>query len=426
MTINLLAEVEQDPRINELPAILGGEKVRTKPEPKWPIYDDTDITAVTDVVKDVWGGIGGKYKPEFEQRFAEMHNCKYGIAVCNGTVSLEISLRAMGIGAGDEVIVTPYTFIASASAILMVNAIPIFVDIDEDTLNIDPEEIERAITNKTKAIVVVHIGGCPADMDAIMNIADRHRLYVLEDCAHAHLSEWKGKRVGSFGHMGSFSFQNSKNLTSGEGGIIITNDEKLADRAWSIHNCGRVRGGAWYEHRVLGGNYRMTEFQAALLLSQMKRLPEQHAKRQENAAYLNELLSQIPGIKPQKRDPRVTSNAQHLYIFRYDSSAFAGLTRDKFINALQAEGIPCASGYVPLYREELFVTNPNGCPMACSFYGRPAINYSQIKLPVVERICDSEAVWLFHSILLEERQDMKDIAVAIMKILRHARELASG
>jgi dTDP-4-amino-4,6-dideoxygalactose transaminase len=403
-------------------ALLGGEKVRTQPFSDWPIYDEKEINALTEVCKSVWGGIGGSKKSEFEQKFAEMQGCAHGISVCNGTVAIEVALRAMGVGAGDEVIVTPYTFIASASSVLMVNAIPVFVDIDPDNYNIDPSKIEAAITEKTKAIIAVHIAGCPADMDGIMEVARRHNLLVLEDCAQAHLAEWRGKRVGSFGDAGTFSFQNSKNLTSGEGGIIVTNDQSLADKIWSVHNCGRVKEGRWYEHRVLGGNYRMTELQAALLLTQMERLPEQHAKRQANAAYLDRDLGKIPGIKPLVRDPRVTGHAYHLYIFRYDPSEFGGLPRAKFIQAVSAEGVPCGSGYVPLYREELFVVDPNKCPVGCGFYGRQ-MDYSKVFCPVTEKACDEESVWMFQTMLLGEKSDMDDVVAAIKKVRDNVAEI---
>jgi dTDP-4-amino-4,6-dideoxygalactose transaminase len=403
-------------------ALFGGEKVRSRPFPSWPVYDESDIQALAEVVKSGKWGLGGDKISQFEQEFAEMQGCAYGTCVVNGTVALEVALRALGIGAGDEVIVAPYTFIASASSVLMVNAIPIFVDISPDTYNINPAKIEAAITEKTKAIMAVHIGGCPADMDGTMDVARRHDLAVVEDCAQAHLGAWRGQPVGSFGDAGGFSFQSSKNLNCGEGGVVVTNDKELSERIWSIHNCGRVPDGAWYEHHVLGGNYRMTQFQAALLLSQMKRLPDQQKRREENALYLTEKLSGIPGIRPLARDPRVTTHAYHLYIFRYDSSAFEGLPRARFIEALSAEGIPCSAGYVPLYREQLFVVDPDACPVGCDFYGKK-VDYTAIRCPIAERACDEESVWLYQSMFLGERSDIEDIAAAIAKVQENAREL---
>ncbi|MGB9597791.1 MAG: DegT/DnrJ/EryC1/StrS family aminotransferase, partial [Candidatus Poribacteria bacterium] len=300
-------------------------------------------------------------------------------------------------------------------AVLQVKAIPIFADIDPDTYNIDPNEVEKAITERTKAIIPVHIGGCPADMDAIMDIAKRHNLIVIEDCAQAHSAEWKGKKVGSIGDMGCFSFQSSKNLCAGEGGIITTNNQELGDKCWSFHNCGRVREGAWYEHPLLGSNLRMTEWQAAILLSQMKRLDEQTKIRNENALYLDKKLSEIEGIKPQKRDEKVTTHAYHLYIFRYDASKFNNVPRAKFLQALSAEGIPCSPGYNPLYKDDLFKAPIEKCPLSCGYY-KGKIDYTKVECPVAERACREEGVWFFQSMFLGDKSDMDDIVNAIKKI----------
>lgn len=403
-------------------AINGGNKVRHKPFPRWPVWDDSDCRALIDVCNSgQWWSVGGTKTKEFEEKFAAYQDCKYGVCVPNGTIALLVALKAVGIGAGDEVIVTPYTFIASASSILQANAIPIFVDIDPDTYNIDPAKIEANITDKTKAIMVVHIAGLPADMDAITDIAKRHNLRVIEDCAQAHGAEWRGRKVGSFGDAGAFSFQASKNLTAGEGGIVVTNDEQVGNNAWSIHNVGRVKYGGWYHHPVMGSNYRMTEFQAAILLNQMRKLPAETARRNENALYLTEKLKKIDGIRPLQRDKRVTVHAYHLYIFRYDEE-IVGVHKARFIEALNAEGIPCASGYEPLYRSGMFAVDPKSCPIGCSYYGRE-INYSQIRLPVVERACDKEAVWLFQSMFIGDKSDMDDIANAIEKVVSCADEL---
>lgn len=405
-------------------AINGGNKVRTEPFPKWPVWDESDCQAVVDVVNSgQWWSVEGTRVKEFEEKFAVYQDCKYGICVPNGTIALLVALQAIGVGPGDEVIVTPYTFIASASAIIQANAVPVFVDIDPETYNIDPNAIEAAISDKTKAIMAVHIAGMPADMDGIMDVARKHGLKVIEDSAQAHAASWNGKKVGSIGDAGTFSFQASKNLTSGEGGIIVTNDEKISDMAWSIHNVGRVKGGAWYDHQILGSNYRMTEFCAAILLNQMKKLDAETARRNENGLYLSERLSKIDGIKPQFRDKRVTTHAYHLFITRYLESEKTGVSRDTFIKALNAEGVPCSSGYVPLYRSGLFAVNPNGCPVGCSFYGKK-MDYKSLHLPNVERACDTEAVWFSQSMLLGSRRDMDDIADAVEKVIENISELA--
>lgn len=404
-------------------AVNGGSKTRTKPWPAWPIFDDTEVRALEEVCRSGhWGCLSGCKVSEFEKKFAAFQDAEYGVCVPNGTAALEVALKAVGVRAGDEVIVPPYTFIASASAALQIGAIPVFVDIDPDTYNLDPNKIEAAITPKTKCILAVHIGGGPADMDGILAVARKHGLKVVEDAAQAHGAAWKGKRIGALGDAGTFSFQASKNLTAGEGGIVVTNDPVVYSAAWSLHNCGRVPEGKWYEHRILGWNMRMTEFQAGILLAQMTRLEDQMKVREENALYLDSRLSEIEGIRPLKRDPRVTTHAYHLYIFRYDSSKFGGIPRAKFLQALNAEGIPCSAGYVPLYKEEMFRVDPEGCPIGCGFAGRK-MDYSKVSCPVCENACANEAVWLTQNMLLGTRQDMDDVVAAVRKIRDNAKEL---
>src|SRR5688572_21688631 len=265
-------------------AINGGEKTVTRSF-TWPVFDETDVQAVTEVARSgQWGNPDCKGLVEkFEQEFAAYCGTRYAITCVNGSVSLRLALIASGVRPGDEVIVPPYTFIATATVVLEANCVPVFVDIEPDTYNLDPGKIEAAITPRTKAIIPVHFAGQACDMDAIMAIARKHNLTVIEDAAHAHGGEYKGQRVGAIGHVGSFSFQSSKNLTSGEGGLIVTNDDALAARCRSIHNCGRVPGGAWYEHHVVSANYRLGEFAGAILNCQLDRLDEQTDRREANA-----------------------------------------------------------------------------------------------------------------------------------------------
>ncbi len=396
-------------------AIDGGEKVRTKPFPGWPVWDESELNALREVLESGQWGIGNSKVPEFEEKFAAYVGVKQGICVTNGTSALEIALRAADVSRGDEVIVPPYTFMATASAVLMANGIPVFADIDPDTYNIDPDAAEKAITERTKAIIPVHIGGCPADMDRIMEIARKHDLIVIEDCAQAHCAEWKGKRVGSIGDMGCFSFQSSKNLCAGEGGIITANNQELGDKCWSYHNCGRVKSGGWYDHRVLGSNFRMTGWQAAILLAQMERLDEQTEIRNRNGIYLSEKLSEIEGIKPAKRDERVTKHAYHLYVFRYDAEKFGGQPRSRFLQALGAEGIPCSSGYNPLYKHDLFKASIQKNPLLYG-YDKGDPDYSKIYCPVTEKACNEEGVWLTQNVLLGSQEDMDDIVEAVKKV----------
>ena len=403
-------------------ALFGGRPIRTAPFPIWPIYGREEEQALLRALRSGdWGTLSGKQVTTFEQRFAEYHGAKHGIGVANGTVSLRIALMAAGIEAGDEVIIPPYTFFATASSVIEANATPIFVDIDRATFNIDPAAIEAAVTKRTRAIIAVHLGGLPCDMDAIMAIAQRHGLLVIEDAAHAHGSEYKGKRVGAIGQMGSFSFQSSKNLTSGEGGIITTNDDQLAERCRSIHNCGRVANGLWYEHHVISGNYRLGEFAGAILNCQLDRLDEQTNARDANGRYLDKLLAMIPGITPQKRDERTTRHAYHLYSLRYDEGTF-GVPRAKFLDAVAAEGIPVSGGYgLPLHLQPMFLNKSFG-PYTGYRSARPDIDYGAVSLPNVDRLCASEGVWLTQNVMLGTRADMDDIVRSIEKVYdqRHA------
>jgi len=398
-------------------AVEGGTPVRTARWPSWPVWDHREEELLLEVLHSgKWGTLNGPKVIEFEGKFAAFQGARYGVCVTGGTPSLELSLRALGIGPGDEVITSPYTFVATASAIFKVGATPVFADVEAGTLNLDAASAEAAITSRTKALMPVHIGGCPANMDAINAVAKQHNLYVIEDACQAWGAEWGGQRVGPIGDLGGFSFQASKNINAGEGGIIVTNDLTLYERAWALHNVGRIPGVSRYEQSYMGYNYRMTEWQGAVLLAQLERLPQHIARREENAAYLTELLDEIPGITPRTRDPRVTQHAWHLYMFFYDAQAFGGLSREEFIHLMGAEGVPCSPGYQPLYTspamrrayaEQAGVLDP---------WQQDVGSLPQVvPCPVTEKAC-RETVWLSQSMLLAEKQDMEDIARAIRKI----------
>lgn len=394
-------------------AINGGTPVRRRPFPKWPIYDRLEQSAIQEVLKSRrWGCLDGNKVSEFENKFAKYQGAKFGICTVNGTASLRVALQALNVGAVDEVIIPAYTFVATASAILDVNAIPVFVDINENTYNIEPDKIEEAITERTKAIIPVHFAGMPSDMDRIMEIATKHNLFIIEDAAQAHGAEWKGRKVGAIGDIGCFSFQSSKNVTCGEGGILLCDDEELAKRCRAIVNHGRREHAPWYMHYELGSNYRMTEFQAAILIAQLTRLDEQNKTRNDNGKYLTERLNKIEGIEPLNRDEHVTVHAYHLYIFKYDKKLFANASREQFVKALNAEGIPATTGYaMPLYRQPAFETISFG-----------KYNYSSLHLPVSEAAC-KQSVWLPQNLLLGSKADMDDIVEAIEKIKLNAKEL---
>jgi dTDP-4-amino-4,6-dideoxygalactose transaminase len=400
-------------------ALEGGIPVRDlkqRPWPTWPIFDENEERALLEVLHSgQWWYVDGVHGVEFEKEFARFQGARYGVACTNGTAALEIGLRAMGIGCGDEVIVPPYTFIATATAVLTVGATPVFVDIEGDTLNIDPAQIEAAITHRTRAVIPAYIAGRPADLDAILDIARRRNLRVIEDAAQAHGAEWNGRKVGALGDLGTFSFQASKNLNAGEGGLIVSNDEGLADAAWSVMNVGRVRSGRWYQHQVLGGNYRITEFQTAILRTQLQRLPDQIARRTASADRLTRLLNGISGISLPRHDPRITVHANHLFPFRYDAAAFGGKPITDFVAALKYEGIPCSTGYGPLYKEAVFARHASREGSWCQV-GRQ-IDYPHMHLPVCEAVC-ADCVWLQQHLLLGSSDDMDDIATAIAKIAR--------
>jgi dTDP-4-amino-4,6-dideoxygalactose transaminase len=401
-------------------ALCGGRPIRTRPFTSWPIFGKTEEKRLLRALRSgKWGRLHGPEVGEFEARFAEAHGCKYGIAVVNGTVSLRIALIAAGIRAGDEVIVPPYTFFSTASAVVEANAIPVFADVDLNTFNLDPKAVEAAITPRTRAIIPVHFAGQSADMRAIMAIANRRKLTVIEDAAHAHGARLLNKPAGSLGHIASFSFQSSKNMTSGEGGILTTNNKTLAEACASIQNCGRIPTGIWYEHHVISGNYRLGEFQGAILNAQLDRLESQTATRDLNGQYLAARIFGLPGIHPQARPKACTRHSYHLFMLRLDSGAF-GAPRAAVLDALRAEGIPCSAGYgFSLHHQPMFRDKAFG-PYLSGDSGR--LNYSAVKCPNSDRLCE-QSIWLEQSLFLGSRKDMDDIADAFEKIYTHQAEL---
>lgn len=411
---------------NDKPALLGGSRVKTDPFPSWPVADDLEDQALLKVLRSgKWGRGNGSQVDRFEQEYAQLTGAKHCLAAANGTSALLIALHAIGVQAGDEVILPPYTFVATANAILAMNALPVFVDSDPRTFQIDASKIEAAITPRTVAILPVHLGGNVADMDAITSIASKHKLAVIEDTCQSHLAEWKGRKAGTFGTLGCFSFQASKNLNSGEGGAVLTNDPKMFDRSFAYHNNSRgqhVAGGD-FSYVDKGLNLRMTEFQAALLLSQMTRLAKQASTREKNAQYLTKQLKEIPGIAPAEPYAGCTRNAYHLYMFRYDAAQFAGLPRTKFLKALAAEGIPASGGYSPLNKEPV-LTNTLSSRGYSRIYDAKRIKawHDRNQCPANDRLC-TEAVWFTQTMLLGPRTDMDAIIAAIRKIQSHAAEL---
>lgn len=396
-------------------AIHGGNKTVTR-NFNWPVFDESDIAVVTDVARSgQWGNPDcSGLVDKFEREFASYVGSRYALTCANGSVALRLALIACGVRPGDEVIIPPYTFIATATIVIESNCVPVFVDIDPDTYNLDPRKIEAAITSKTKAIIPVHFAGQACAMDEIMVIAKKHKLRVIEDAAHAHGGEYKGQKLGSIGDAGCFSFQSSKNLNSGEGGIVVTDDEELFDMMNSLRNVGRVKGGQWYEHHYLGCNYRITQFQAALLSSQLLRLDDQTRKRDDNGRLLARLLETIEGISPLRRGAHETLHTYHLFIFRYDKSRFNGLSKREFAEALAAEGVPAFMGYPkPIYEQPVFQKKNFMC------YAIPEhVDYTNVKCEVAERACYEEGIWILQHAMLGTARDMEQFAEAIRKIQR--------
>ena len=403
-------------------AILGGEPVKKSPFAAWPVYDENEQRALMEVLESrVWWRTPGTKTLQFEQDFASFQQAKYGIAVTNGTAALEVALAALGIGPGDEVIVPDFTFVATASAVLFCGALPVLVDVNPDTYTLDPVLAEKAITRHTKAIIAVHMGGHPADLDRLQELCRKYDLRLVEDCAHAHGSEWRGRKVGAIGDIGTFSFQASKLMTAGEGGMLVTNDDQLERLARSVHDCGRLPGEWFYSHFIYGGNYRLSEWQGAVLGQQLKRVPQQSARRAKNAAFLDGALSQIKGITPQKQDERCSFNGHYAYIFHYNSRAFSGLPTEKFIAAFNQEGFPTQASYPPVHDLDLFQSGAYRARLA----GRQkngSHGFLKRKFPHTHKAA-WETVWLPQPVLLGSEEEMSQAVEAIRKIQRHARQL---
>lgn len=370
--------------------------------PLWPQATEREselLRAVLDSPQ--WGGFH-PFVSEFEESFASYQHCRYGISAFNGTVTLELALAVLGIGAGDEVIVPAVSFVSTATAVSRAGALPVFVDIEPFSFNIDPERAAEAITPRTRAIIAVHFGGTLADMSALLRLADKNGLVLIEDAAHAHGSEWSGKRAGSFGICGSFSFQNGKVLCAGEGGMLVSNDPAFAEKARAFVNQGRKRGESYHKHFTLGTNFRMTGFQAAVLIAQFESLPEQIARRTENAALLLNLLSDRGELVWQNQPDEITQNSFYLLPARLQEAAIG---RDEFCRALEQRGIPCAPFYpFPLYGNPLY-REPNSC--------------RQMPCPNAEAYVQ-DAFWLPHRVLLSENAVIGEIAQSIRAALEPA------
>jgi len=408
-------------------AMQGGRPVRAKPWPEWPVWDKSAEQSILSILRSGnWYRGRGNTVSEFEEKYARLLGAKRCVCTMNGTNALLTAMHVLDVGVGDEVIVSPYTFIATYNVVIGSCALPVFADTDPETFQIDPDKIEERITKRTRAIMPVHILGLPANMDKISAIARKHNLIVIEDACQAWLAEWRGKKCGTMGDLGCFSFQNSKHLPCGEGGAVVGNDDEIMDRVHSYHNCGRPYGSVKRTsgYPIVGTNRRMTEYQAAILLNQMQRLEADTERRWQNARYLTSKIKDIPGIVPHRLYDGVTKAAYHLYPFRYKKEHFNNLPRAKFLAALSAEGVPCSGGYGPQYRDGLIEAALNSKNFKRTFPKKRLARYRQeLNYPGNDQLCE-EAVWLSQRMLLTEKRDMDDIADAIAKVYENRDKLA--
>lgn len=403
-------------------ALRGGQPVRTDSYPSWPVFDERDVEAVSAAVRSGrWGGspYPGPYQIAFGQRFSAMQGGGHPVMMMNGTITMEVALRAAGIGWGDEVIVPAYTFQATAYAPMAAGAIPVIVDIDAETLCIDPRSVEAAITDKTRAVIVVHLAAQMTDMDAILDLAQRHDLIVIEDCAHAHGAQWRGQGSGTLGDFGSFSLHSAKSITTGEGGILLCRDPKMAETAASIIDCGRPKDSAG-EAFTMGINYRWSELQASLGAPALDRFPSQLEERAKMADYLEECLSDLPGIRLLKRDLRQTRRNLYRYVFRMDPDVF-GCKHDVFCRALVAEGLPVDTGYPVMTRYDLFQPQKSRLPVPSAFPSY--FEFDRMHFPVTEQAAEVDSVWMKESMFRAGTQGIDDLVAGVLKLAEHRDEL---
>jgi len=406
-------------------AIKGGKAVRNRPFSAWPVWGEKEQTELLEVLKSGnWSYHARKHEKqtEFAEKFARFQDARYGVCTSSGAAALEVSLRAAGVEAGDEVIVPALTFVATASAALLIGAVPVFVDVDPGNYCVDVSKVREALTEKTKAVMPVHLYCRIADMDELMQVAKKNSLAVVEDCAHVPGSKWQRKGVGSIGAAGCFSFQQEKLMTAGEGGIITTSDDKLEERCSSLVDCGRVRRDDKYAKNALGWNYRMTEFQAAVLLGQLENLPSIVSRTEENAEYLSEKLQRIEGILPLEKNQKVTKQSYYYYVFRYDKKSFLEVPKERFIAAMFYEGISCENIYDPVYKSPLFTMEQSHWPLL-GIPGHGPLNYSSVRCPVAEKASYEEGVAIPHMVLQGTREDIDDVVAAVEKIHDNAAEL---
>jgi dTDP-4-amino-4,6-dideoxygalactose transaminase len=410
------------------PALLGGTPVHTGGWARWPQWREAWEPELLKVWRSGrwFRGSDGRLA-EFERGYAQLLGAKRCLATASGTTALIVGLHVMDVDAGDEVIVSPYTFIASYNAILSLKALPVFADTDPATLTMDPESIESRITERTRAILPVHIFGMPCDMEPINAIGRKHKLAVVEDACQAWLAEYQGRKCGTLGDLGCFSFQESKHIPSGEGGAITSMSEALIDKCDSFHNCGRACGtNKGQGSFTRGNNYRMTQAQAVILTQQFDKLVKETEIRRANADYLSANLGHIQGITP-VRLPENSRAVWHLYAMRYDAAQFNGLSRDRFARAVSAEGVPCGGVYHEQYYDGLFdeAIASRGFKRLWSGERLKAYRDSFQELKGNKQVCET-TVAITQNMLLADRSNMDHILEAIRKVQAHSAELAKA
>ncbi|MDX1358099.1 MAG: DegT/DnrJ/EryC1/StrS family aminotransferase [Clostridia bacterium] len=404
-------------------AVNGGKPVGQINVVQWPFFNDTDRKYLNDVLESGYWAYLGPYEKKLEKQFADFCRCEYAVSATNGTHTLRIALEALGIGPGDEVIVPAMTWQATASAALDVNAVPILVDIDPETYTISPEKIKGALNKRTKCIIPVHLYSCMCDMDKIKEIADENNLFIIEDCAHQHGSEWRNKRAGTIGEIGSFSLQGSKILNSGEGGLLTTDDSVIHEKMQSLKNCGRALGGS--SNAMHSGNYRMTEFQAAIALAQLERLEEQNIIREMTMHKLEKDIRHLTGIKTMHRNPAVTRQAVYQWTLRYNPGEWEGIPRNEFTKALDAElegSVMINMPYRPLNISPLYNPLNKKTHRLNNEYVKK-IDPLQYSMPVAEKAYEEEIINIHHNYLLSEYEDCTKLLYAIEKIRKNIDEL---
>jgi len=409
-------------------AILGGEPVRSnKSWPRWPYWDENVVNSIVKTTKSrIWCRIQSRSGtvPTFEKKFAQLMGTKFCVATGSGTQALHTSVEALGIGAGDEVITSPYTDPGTIASILSARALPVLADLDRESYQLDPDDVERRVTENTKAIMPVHMMGQPCNMERMMAIARKHNLKVIEDAAQAHLAEYQGKKLGTIGDLGCFSFQSSKTIACGEGGGIIGNDEELMDKCYTVHNHGTSRRG---RTEVAGPKYRMNEFEAAVLLGQWPGVKERFARRNENAAYLTSRLKDVPGISPQKLYEGTTSGSFYLYPMTYHKEHFNGADRSQFLKALRAEGIGLSPYIAQGLHREPWVDHILSLKVYQRMFSKERLGQyrEENKCPNCDKVCQEMIMLWASGPLLGTKEDMDDIADAIIKVYENRNKLSS-